>query len=290
MLFQRAFAKINLGLRVIRKRQDGYHDIETVFHRVNIFDDLVAGPAQDLSLSCDDPRIPIDGNLVLLAAGLLRQRFGVRAGARLTLTKRIPYGAGLGGGSADAAAALLLLCRLWKLAPPRGSLDEIALAIGSDVPYFLGAGSAYATSRGEMLSYFQLTLPYAILVIVPEIHLSTRSAFEAIVPVDHSGSDDLRTLLLQHLDRPDLLRNVLFNDFEAPAIRSHPQIGDLRRRIYDSGADCCLLSGSGSSVFGIYSDDAAAAAAASSLGGEFRTFLTPSGFVPDLRITGASVV
>ncbi len=290
MWFQRAFAKINLGLRVTRKREDGYHDIETVFHRIDIFDDLVVEPAQVLSLSCDEPRIPIEGNLILLAAERLRARFGIGSGARFILTKRIPHGAGLGGGSADAAAALQLLCRLWKIDPQPGVLDEIALGVGSDVPYFLGEGSGHATSRGEILSYFHLALPYAVLVVVPDIRISTRSAFESIVPVDHSDSDDLRTLLLQHLDRPDLLRNVLFNDFEAWAIRSHPAIGELRKRLYDSGADCCLLSGSGSAMLAIFSNPQSAAAALASFGREFRTFLTPAGFIPDLRIIGPGVV
>ncbi len=284
MLFQRAFAKINLGLRIIRKRKDGYHDIETIFHRIDIHDDLAAELSSALSLSCDDPELPVEGNLVLIAAEKLRERFNVRSGAKITLTKRIPYGAGLGGGSADAAAALRILCRLWKLEPSPGVLAEIALGIGSDVPYFLGEGSAHAASRGEKLSYFQLALPYAILVVAPHIPVSTRSGYEAVVPRSYADSDDLRTLLLQHIDRPDLLRNVLLNDFERPLLRSHPAIGEIKNRLYEYGADFCLLSGSGSALFAIFSQEKAALEAAGRFTAEHRVFLTRPGFVPDLRI------
>lgn len=285
MLFQRAFAKINLGLRVLRRREDGFHDIETVFHRVDIHDDLGAELSPALSLNCDDPELPAVGNLVLVAAEKLRERFDVRSGAAMTLKKRIPYGAGLGGGSADAAAALQLLCRLWRLDPSPGVLAEIALGIGADVPYFLGEGSAHATSLGEKLSYFPLVLPHTVLVVAPRICLSTRTAYQSVVPRGYTGADDLRTLLIRHLDRPDLLRNLLLNDFEGTVLRSHPAVGEIKSRLYECGADFCLLSGSGSALFAIFQREETAVETAGRLGAEHRIFLTRPGFTPDLRIT-----
>jgi 4-diphosphocytidyl-2-C-methyl-D-erythritol kinase len=285
MLFQRAFAKINLGLRVIRVRGDGYHDLETVFHRVDIFDDLAAYPDTELSLDCDDPTLAADDNLVLVAARALREKFNVREGARLTLTKRIPHGAGLGGGSSDAAAALRLLARLWNLEPAPGDLESIALSVGSDVPYFLGELSAHATSRGERLSWFPLVLPCTALVVAPAIHVSTRRAFQSVVPRGRDAADDLRSIVLRDPGNPGAMRGTVENDFEGPVFRVHPGIGLIRDRIYESGADFALMSGSGSSVFGLYTDERAASRAAGLFAGEHRVFLTPPGFVPDLRIT-----
>jgi 4-diphosphocytidyl-2-C-methyl-D-erythritol kinase len=284
MVFQRAFAKINLGLRVIRKREDGFHDLETVFHRVDISDILRAEPASELTLSCDDPALETNDNLVLAAARALRETFGVRIGARLTLTKRIPHGAGLGGGSSDAAAALRLLTRLWNLAPAAGDLESIALSVGSDVPFFLGESSAYATSRGEKLAWFPLVLPCAVLVVAPAIHVSTRAAFQSVVPVGRDTPGDLRTLVLRDPDRPENLRGVVENDFERPVFGAHPEIRSIRDRLYENGAGFALMSGSGSSVFGLFADEGAAGRAAGTFAGEHRVFLTPPGFVPDLRI------
>ncbi len=285
MLFQRAFAKINLGLRVIRKRDDGFHEIETVFHRVNVFDILTVEHSPELSFNCDDPLLQNDENLVLIAAKRLKERLGIAQGAKISLVKRIPYGAGLGGGSADAAATLQMLCRLWQLDPDPLMLAGIAAGIGSDVPYFLGEGSAHATSRGEILSYFELTLPHTILVVAPDIRITTRDAYASVVPGRHEGMDDLRTLFLQHVDQPDLLRNVLHNDFEGPLFLTHPVIARIRQELYDLGADFALLSGSGSAIFALFSNGRLATQAAERFRGRHRTFLTAAGFKPDLRIT-----
>lgn len=284
MVFQRAFAKINLGLRVIRKREDGYHDLETVFHRVDIHDDLAAVPAPELSLVCDNPELATDDNLVLVAARALKERFNVVSGARLTLNKRIPHGAGLGGGSSDAATTLRLLARLWNIEPAPGELESIALSIGSDVPFFLGEHSAYATSRGERLSWFPLVLPCPVLVIAPSIHVSTRAAFQSVLPRGRDAVIDLRSLVLRAHGDPAAMRGLVENDFEASVFGAHPVIGSIRDRLLEGGAGLALLSGSGSAVFGLFSDPGAAERAASLFSAEHRVFLTPPGFVPDLRI------
>jgi 4-diphosphocytidyl-2-C-methyl-D-erythritol kinase len=284
MVFQRAFAKINLGLRVIRKREDGYHDLETVFHRVDIADDLAAGTAEDLEFACDLPALETGDNLVLVAARALREKFNVRAGARLVLTKRIPHGAGLGGGSSDAASALRLLVRLWGLQPGPGDLESIALSVGSDVPFFLGDESAYATSRGERLSRFPLVLPCTVVIVSPAIHIPTRDAFNGLSPRGRVIPEDLRSLVLSNAANPRQMRGAVENDFERTVFRDHPAIRAIRDRLYAGGADFASMTGSGSSVYGLFSDDRAASLAAGRIAGEHRVFVTAPGFVPDTEI------
>jgi 4-diphosphocytidyl-2-C-methyl-D-erythritol kinase len=284
MLIQRAFAKINLGLRVLRKRPDDFHEIETIFYRVDISDQLFVSPARDLTFECDDPTLSSTDNLVYSAASLLRKKLGVSGGARMVLKKRIPVGAGLGGGSADAATALLLLSALWGKNLTRGEMEELALRLGSDVPYFLHAGSAHATSRGERLSYFPLEFPYPIVVCTPDLQISTRDAYGAVVPNPHEGSDDLKTLLEQHLGLPELLGGVLKNDFQSSLFNRYPLLRDVRREFLESGAGFCSVSGSGSSLFAVYPEEQPARAAMEGMKGRGRLFYTPPGFRPDLTI------
>ena len=284
MVFQRAFAKINLGLRVVRKREDGYHDLETVFHRVDLFDDLSALRAPELSLSCDDPELAGDDNLALVAARALRERFDVKDGARISLKKRIPHGAGLGGGSSDAASALRVLSRLWGLHPTHDELASIALSVGSDVPFFLGDRSAHAVSRGERLEWFDLVLPCTIVVVFPAIRVSTREAFGSVVPRSRESAESLKDIVLRGASEPLRMRGAVENDFEGPIFKAHPSIAAIRDHLYEGGAGFAQMSGSGSSVFGLFSGERQASRAAGSLSSDHRVVVTPPGFIPDLSI------
>ena len=177
-LVLRTSAKVNLALEVLGKRGDGYHEIATVLQAVDLFDRLTVDPDETLSLHTDDPELPTDdGNLVMRAARLLQKAAGVDRGARLRLHKRIPVAAGLGGGSSDAAAALTGLNRLWGLRWPRPRLQELAVELGMDVPFFLGTGRAVARGRGEQLA----TLPggggYALVLVNPRAPLSTKEVY-----------------------------------------------------------------------------------------------------------------
>ncbi|MDX1419144.1 MAG: 4-(cytidine 5'-diphospho)-2-C-methyl-D-erythritol kinase, partial [Rubricoccaceae bacterium] len=146
-------AKINLGLHVLRRRADGFHDVETVLVPIGWADGLTARPAPGLRFTCSDPALPTDdGNLVVRAARALAGWAGVAPAAALHLAKRVPYGAGLGSGSSDAAHTLRLLARLWGLDVPADALHGLAAGLGSDVPFFLGDGPALATGRGEVLT------------------------------------------------------------------------------------------------------------------------------------------
>ena len=148
----RSFAKVNLALSILGRRKDGYHDIQTIFQSVDVFDEIEFRPANRLELDSKSlPGIPLEDNLVWKAANLLAARFGVKSGAAIALSKKIPMGAGLGGGSSNAAATLLGLCRFWGVEVPDADLSAVAADMGSDVPFFLHGGTAMGTGRGERI-------------------------------------------------------------------------------------------------------------------------------------------
>ena len=261
ILKRQAPAKLNLGLHVLRKRPDGYHDLETVFLRIPWADALTARPAEHLSITCSDSSLTTDEtNLVMKAAHALAEAAGVAHGAALHLEKHLPHGAGLGGGSSDAAATLRLLADLWQLDVPETTLHRLALAVGSDVPFFLGPAAAYATGRGEVLTPLPgYQLPYRLVVVVPPVHVSTAEAFARIRPRD-TRRPDLRALVASN----DLARwrTDLVNDFEASVFEAYPAIRTAKDRLLAAGAGYAAMSGSGSAVFGVFEAEASAAAAA----------------------------
>lgn len=261
-LVERAPAKINLGLHVLRKRADGYHDVETVLHRIDWADTVTARPADALTMTCSDPALPTDReNLCMQAAHRLADAFDVGAGAALHLEKRVPYGAGLGGGSSDAAATLRLLSRLWDLNPTPDALHDIAGQIGADVPFFLGeAPAAYATGRGDDLTPLRhegrpYRLPYPVLVVMPSVRVATPEAYARVTP-DDTNRPNLPSLLRTN----DLARwrSALVNDFEAPIVEHHPELRAVRTWLRQSGADYVSLSGSGGAVYGLFAETAQA--------------------------------
>jgi 4-diphosphocytidyl-2-C-methyl-D-erythritol kinase len=262
MLLQRtatARAKINLGLHVLRRRPDGYHDIDTVFVRIGWSDVVTVESAPHLSMSCDDPDLPVDmSNLCMRAASMLGEASGVALGASIHLEKRVPYGSGLGGGSSDAATTLLLLNDLWDLSLPRERLSEIAAGVGSDVPFFLGAGAARGTGRGELLA--RLTdgpantgyrFPFFLAVVVPPISVSTAEAYAGVVPAA-GARPDLDELVGSN--DPERWKAELRNDFEASVFGRHPEIQELKKALLGQGAVYASLSGSGSAVFGVFEE------------------------------------
>ena len=267
ILKRQAPAKLNLGLHVLRKRPDGFHDLETVFLRIPWADGLTARPAEQITLHCSDSSLTTDEtNLVMKAALGLAEAAGVEAGAALHLDKRLPHGAGLGGGSSDAAATLGLLADFWRLDVPDETLHTLALVLGSDVPFFLGPDAAYATGRGEILTPLHdpatgavYRLPYSLVVVVPPVRVSTAEAYARIHPHD-ADRPDLRTLVASN----DLARwrAELVNDFEKPIFEYYPQIRTVKEALLEAGAGYAAMSGSGSAVFGVFEEEDAAPAAA----------------------------
>ena len=304
-----AYAKINLGLRILRRREDGYHDIETIFHRVDANDEIFLRPAPAISLSCNQPELHTDKkNLCLQAARLLSEAYDVHEGVQIELKKNIPIGAGLGGGSSDAASTLLGLNQLWKLNLSIKDLEPLALRLGSDVPYFLHKGSAYGTGRGEKLEYFDLDLPYWIVIVYPNIHISTAWAYQHThishpTPVDLSARRvDLRSLedsstvfmaeggqtshvslkqiLVENLNAAKRFISLVPNDFEPLILRTYPVVAKVKRSLYDFGAEFAQISGSGSSVYGLFANEHHMQLAAERLRTSHHVFITPPHFRP----------
>lgn len=264
-----AWAKINLHLQVMFPRPDGYHEIRTVFQTVDLADEVVLEPAADgqLVFRCDQPDVPTgEDNLCLKAARLLQAETGVRRGARIMLRKQIPMQAGLGGGSADAAATLAGLSRLWELTCAPEDLLLWGGRLGSDVPFFLMGGTALGLGRGEEL----VPLPDApfrhVLLVCPPVAVSTawaygRLNFQLTTKGFVNKIPPLHRVLAD--GRMDAFRGV--NDFEAAVFPEFPLLLHIKSQIVDCGADGTMMSGSGSSIYGLFDTAAACMEAERSL-------------------------
>ncbi|SOD96094.1 4-(cytidine 5'-diphospho)-2-C-methyl-D-erythritol kinase [Caenispirillum bisanense] len=265
-------AKVNLSLHVVGRRDDGYHLLDSLIAFAGVGDTLTAAPAEDLALHVDGPfaealaaALPAGAeNIVLKAARRLAEAAGIAPRARLTLTKRLPVAAGIGGGSADAAAALLALCRLWDVAPPREDLMALALGLGADVPVCLQGRAANVSGVGEGIIDAP-TLPPAWLVLVnplvavstPEVFRARRGRFNQAAPLTEAPAD--AAALAEAL-------RARANDLTKAAVTLAPEIGTV---LVDIGAlPGCLLarmSGSGATCFGLFAAEAEARAAAAAL-------------------------
>lgn len=277
MLSAQAPAKVNLGLHVLRRRGDGFHDLATAFLPIGWADTLTAAPAAHLSLSTDDPRLPTDGsNLVIRAARALADWAGVEPHAALTLEKRIPYGAGLGGGSSDAASTLRLLCDLWGLEVPDPDRRQLALELGSDVPFFLDPQASIGTGRGEQLapivdaSGAPWRCPFWLVVAVPTVHVPTADAFRLVAPAEGGRPDLAAAVVSNDLAR---WRSELTNDFQEPVERAHPRIAEVREALLSGGAGWAALSGSGAAVVGAFEAPGPATKTADALSGVCRVWV-----------------
>lgn len=279
----RAYAKINLGLQILGKRPDGYHEIETVFHQVNLFDEIELIPNDEgIRLTCDNREVPNDrSNLCIKAVELMHEITGVQEGVDIVLRKRIPLGAGLGGSSTDAAAVLLGLRKLWGLDISTNELRSLSASLGSDVPFFIEGGTAYATGRGDVLEAFELEVPYWILLVTPPVHVSTAWAYGNITPNPNVRRENLKALVSEHMQEPRVLVNKLRNDFEPLIFREHPEVMRAKELLVRGGADFALMSGSGSSVFGFFSDATYAKELAEAIAPMYRTSLTEPFFKPE---------
>ena len=279
MIRRLAHAKINIGLRILSKRNDGFHNIETIFHRIALHDEITFNHSERTILSTNSSILPIDNTNLCLQAVTMYNHLHFQANSvSIDLTKRIPLGAGLGGGSSDAASTLLALNELSTTPIRKEELSALAIKLGSDVPYFLSDGTARATGRGELLEYFRLELPYSILLIYPRVHIETAWAYKHIEPNLHTDEENLRTLLLRHLNSPDALQKNIRNDFEPIVLKSFPEVNDARNRLNDLGACFVQLSGSGSSVYGFFTDNALLSNAVAELEPRYDLFVTPPFF------------
>jgi len=247
----RTAAKVNLTLEVLGKRADGYHEIATVMQAVDLSDRITLDDADDLELRSTSVEVPTDGrNLALRAAAALREAAGLGQGVRIGLDKRIPVAAGLGGGSADAAAVLLGLNRLWSLRWPLERLDDVAASLGSDVPFFLRGGAALATGRGEKVEPLQ-GRSLALVLVNPRFPASTAEMYGRLTPAMYSDGTATRALARSLRRGPARVAASLYNGMEAVASGVFPQIPRMRAALLAAGALGALMSGSGPTVFGV---------------------------------------
>jgi 4-diphosphocytidyl-2-C-methyl-D-erythritol kinase len=247
-----AAAKVNLTLEVLGKRTDGYHELSTVMQTVDLADRLVLEDADGLALTATTPDVPTDeGNLALRAAAALREAAKVDRGVRIRLDKRIPIAAGLGGGSADAAAVLLGLNRLWSLRWPAARLSEVAETLGMDVPFFLRGGVALGTGRGERLT--ALTgMPLALVLVNPGTPLSTAAVYGRVAPAMYSDGARARAVIeALETRKPARLAASLYNGLEAAATGLTGELERMRAALMAAGALGAVMSGSGPTVFGV---------------------------------------
>jgi len=246
-------AKINLGLRITGKRPDGYHDIETLFYPVGLSDALefvvLSEPLQkdNLIVTGINTGINPENNLVLKTVRKLREKYSFPL-LKIHLHKVIPVGAGLGGGSSDSAYLLKAIDRYFGLNIDEKKLKATALELGSDCPFFIDSIPAFASGRGEVLKPISPVLTgYYILLLNPGIGINTREAYQNCRP-EHPS-----TGLLQLIDRPiTKWKELMINDFEGYAFKKYPLLAEIKNKLYSSGALFSSMSGSGSSVYGIF--------------------------------------
>jgi 4-diphosphocytidyl-2-C-methyl-D-erythritol kinase len=260
----RAPAKVNLDLRVLGTRPDGYHELRTVFQTIDLHDTLTcAARPGPFALSCRAPGVPLDdSNLVWRAAAALWRALG-RAGepcdVAVTLDKAIPMQAGLGGGSADGAAALKALARLWG-GVPMTLLREVASGIGADVAFFLSGGTALGLGRGEEIYPLVDLPPHWVVIVRPPFGVSTAEAYGWYDEDRAAGLRDSREPQVLPVPWPSRAAQMI-NDLEGPVIRRHPEITAIKGALRESGAVAAAMSGSGSAVFGLFRSRAVAARA-----------------------------
>ena len=265
----RALAKINLDLRVLGKRADGYHELRTVFHTISLGDtiDLTFNRGPRTAIEIDDP-LHLDDNLAVRAAKLALQAMRLNGRVAIRLVKRIPMGAGLGGGSSDAAAVLLALPVLaGKVLPPE-VLSRIGAELGSDVPFFLMGGAAVGIGRGTELFPLPDAPSRPGVLAVSDIHVSTAEAYRLLNSRLTSESEQNKIFSFQSLASAGGVSETGCNDFEAVVMEQYPRLALLKRRLERAGAAPALMSGSGSAVFGLFRTREQAFRARNALSGE----------------------
>lgn len=254
----RALAKINLGLDILRKREDGYHEVRMIMQTIQMYDVLKMKKVKKpgISLSVNYPYIPSDErNLVYKAAKLLMDEFQVKEGVDICLEKFIPVAAGMAGGSSDAAAAMVGINRLFKLGLSERELMDRAVNIGADVPYCIMRGTALAEGIGEKLTRIAQIPDCFVLIGKPGISVSTKMAYESLQLDKISSHPDIDGMI-RDIENGDLLTMTekMGNVFEPGIIEKYPVIGEIKDLMEDNGALKAMMSGSGPTVFGIFDD------------------------------------
>ncbi len=259
----RSYAKINLTLDVLGKRADGYHELATIMQTIDLYDTIcfVTTDEDRVSISCNQPELCNEGNLVVRAAQAVRERLGLTQGVLIELHKRIPVAAGLGGGSGNAAAVLLALQQWWHLSLDASELWSIAAGLGSDVPFFLKGGLALCEGRGEKITplepHWPLEMRWLVLV-KPAIAVSTATVFRNLAANDYSNGSWSQAAQAALQTKSVLTPASLYNSLERSVIEQYAEVAQARKAVLDAGAEYVRLSGSGPTLFTTFSTLAAA--------------------------------
>lgn len=255
----KSYAKLNLALRITGRRADGFHNLSTIFQEIDFHDTLHFQPANSFSLTTSDPHLQTDErNLCTRAYKLLWERFQPRQAFQIHLEKRIPMGAGLGGGSSNAAAVLKFLDRAWDLNLGLTELEQIGRTLGSDVPFFIKGGTQGAMGVGDMLIPLNLPENVIFLLVIPPIQISTTWAYQQFKPIDFKPNFDFSELI----NGNRICWELYENQFEAVVFPAFPAIRQVKMALLQTRTRYAGLSGSGSTVFAVYEDLAAARSAA----------------------------
>lgn len=249
-----SFAKINIGLNIVNKRPDGFHELETIFQEISLHDELTFQRDKSINIECDDPLCPTDeNNLVFKAAQALQAVNEQSNGSTIRINKNIPMGGGLGGGSSNAACAINCLSELWHIRLSTENKINIGTTIGSDVPFFITGGTALGKGRGEILEPINIFSSYWGVLVTPGISVSTKWAFSLL---NFSLTKSLKksnfgTFFHRSIDL-EFWRTALKNDLEPVVFGAYPEFLNIKRLLYRHGAFYAQMSGSGSSLFGLY--------------------------------------
>ena len=254
----KAYAKINIGLNIISHRQDGYHNIETIFQQIDLYDQLKLSRRDDpgIIIRSDHSLLPTnEDNICHRAVKLIQQATGFKEGIVIAIKKRIPIGAGLGGGSSDAAAVLMGLKRLWQLQLTKKKLLDIASVLGADVRFFLYGGTALASGIGEKLKPITSPFNFYCVLVYPNIEISSTWAYKNF---NFSLTKTKKSIKLAHIfsQRIDIsdLKNLISNDFEEVVFQHYQELRDIKQLLYIRGALFASMSGSGSTIYGLFKD------------------------------------
>ncbi|MCX8105392.1 MAG: 4-(cytidine 5'-diphospho)-2-C-methyl-D-erythritol kinase [Ignavibacterium album] len=253
----KSFAKINIGLNIISRREDGFHNLQTIFFPLSLHDTISIKKSDEFHFDSSDKNLLQDkNNLIIRAHRLIENLFGEKINCHIHLQKNIPIGAGLGGGSSNAAAVIKGLNELFSLNISKSDMLKLALELGSDVPVFLEKLPAYAESRGEKLFPINFNVNGFLLIVNPGIHISTKWAFARTTPSFPKVS--LKEIIRDSSIDFNELAKVASNDFEAVVFPIYPEIKEIKKQMINFDSKLALMTGTGSTVFGFFDDEEAA--------------------------------
>lgn len=250
-------AKINIGLNIVKKRDDGFHNLETIFYPINLSDEIRFEKSDKFSFNSNDDNLNKEKtNLIIKAKESLEKHFNIHIPVKVFLDKHIPIGAGLGGGSSNAASTLLALSKVFNLEIDRETIIKLALSLGSDVPFFINPVASFAESRGEILTPINFKVDKYLLIVNPGIHIATKWAFGLIKPIQPEQS--LKSIIKKDDISINEIMKMASNDFEKIVFEKFPEIKEIRNKMLEFGANYSMMTGTGSTVWAMFDDEEAA--------------------------------